>query len=186
MNDGLREALRYAGLGILPPAIDSSYKKRWLKAIVRVQRNNGYTGYCIADNDGADKPRIVCDFCPTGIIAGVLTVHPYSETERNIIPRFYSDEQRRDFLWKGGFKYSEIDPLFSKEGKTPEQIKADREVINSYIEKAAIEHTQLLEKMKQACRPNVRPMPKAKDKDTAKKKDGRTAKSKTTRGKSED
>ena len=91
MSNGLEEALRIAQLGDLPPAIDDAYKRHWLKAIVKIQRSNGEIGYCLAVNDGNNKPRIIRDFNPTGIIIRILSIHPYEETERHIMPRFAND-----------------------------------------------------------------------------------------------
>lgn len=188
MNNTLETALRVAQLGDLPPAIDDAYKKHWLKAIVKIQRSNGEIGYCLAVNDGNNKPRIIRDFNPTGIIVRVLSVHPYEESTRNIIPSFRSDEQILNYFRKTDFKREEIESLLSKEGKTSEQIKADRELLNSYITQVAIGQAIRvsnanagLKKFADMADPNL------KDKNAKAKKYGRTATPrKTKRSKSED
>lgn len=100
MNNGLEEALRVAQIGDLPPEIDKDYKKHWLKAIVKIQRSNGNIGYCLAVNDGNGGANIIRDFNPTGIIVNILSVHPYEEATRNIIPRFANDAQVIKYLCK--------------------------------------------------------------------------------------
>ena len=111
MNNGLEEALRVAQVGDLPPEIDKDYKKHWLKAIVKIQRSNGNIGYCLAVNDGNGGANIIRDFNPTGIIVNVLSVHPYEEATRNIIPRFANDAQVIKYLCKSDFKRSHVEPV---------------------------------------------------------------------------
>lgn len=188
MNNTLETALRVAQLGDLPPAIDDVYKKHWLKAIVKIQRSNGETGYCLAVNDGNNKPRIIRDFNPTGIIVRVLSVHPYEETTRNIIPFFNTEAQVVKYLCKSDFKRPEIEALLSKEGKTPEQINADNEVIKGYIRQVAMKQAQQVEATKQLGR-EIAAMadPELKEKRIKAKKNGRTATPrKAKRSKSQD
>lgn len=183
MNNGLEEALRVAQVGDLPPAIDDAYKKHWLKAIVKIQRSNGETGYCLAINDGNNKPRIIRDFNPTGIIVRVLSVHPYEESTRNIIPFFNTEEQVIKYLCKSDFKREEIIPLIKTEGKTPEQINADNELIKGYIRQVANKQAQQVEATKQLGR-EIAAMadPKLKEKRIKAKKNGRTATTRKAKG----
>lgn len=187
MSNGLEEALRIAQLGDLPPAIDDAYKRHWLKAIVKIQRSNGEIGYCLAVNDGNNKPRIIRDFNPTGIIIRILSIHPYEETERNIIPRFANDEQVVKYLCKNGFKRDEIVYLLKTEGKTDEQVNADKEILKSYIMQVANKQVQIkLESDEQARTLAEMADPKIKERKSKERKYGRTAKPKTERGKSKD
>ena len=185
MNNGLEEALRVAQIGDLPPEIDGNYKKHWLKAIVKIQRSNGNIGYCLAVNDGNGGANIIRDFNPTGIIVKVLSVHPYEESTRNIIPFFNTEEQVIKYLCKGDFRRPEIEALLSKEGKTPEQINADNEVIKDYIRQVAVKQAQRIEATKQIGREiNAMADPKLKEKNIKAKKYGRTATTKTKRSRS--
>lgn len=187
MSNGLEEALRIAQLSDLPPAIDDAYKRHWLKAIVKIQRSNGEIGYCLAVNDGNNKPRIIRDFNPTGIIIRILSIHPYEETERNIIPRFANDEQVVKYLCKNGFKRDEIVYLLKTEGKTDEQVNADKEILKSYIMQVANKQVQIkLESDEQARTLAAMADPKIKERKSKERKYGRTAKPKTERGKSKD
>lgn len=187
MSNGLEEALRIAQLGDLPPAIDDAYKRHWLKAIVKIQRSNGEIGYCLAVNDGNNKPRIIRDFNPTGIIIRILSIHPYEETERNIIPRFANDEQVVKYLCKNGFKRDEIVYLLKTEGKTDERVNADKEILKSYIMQVANKQVQIkLESDEQARTLAAMADPKIKERKSKERKYGRTAKPKTERGKSKD
>lgn len=188
MNKGLEEALRYAKVADLPPEINDAYKKHWVRAIVKVLRSNGDTGYCLAINDGQNKPKIVRDVAPTGMILRVLSIHPYEDYTRNIIPRFANDEQVVKYLCKSDFKRSDIEKLISKEDKTQEQIKADRELIKGYIERVANKQAGLLEETKKISRELQRMAdPKLKEKNIKAKKYGRTTTTrKAKRSKSED
>lgn len=188
INNTLETALRVAQIGDLPPAIDDTYKKHWLKAIVKIQRSNGEIGYCLAVNDGNNKPRIIRDFNPTGIIVRVLSVHPYEESTRNIIPFFNTEEQVIKYLCKSDFKREEIIPLVKTEGKTLEQINADNELIKGYIRQVAMKQAQQVEATKQLGR-EVAAMadPELKEKRIKAKKNGRTATPrKAKRSKSQD
>lgn len=185
MNNGLEEALRVAQVGDLPPEIDKDYKKHWLKAIVKIQRSNGNIGYCLAVNDGNGGANIIRDFNPTGIIVNILSVHPYEEATRNIIPRFANDAQVIKYLCKSDFKRPDVELLLATEGKTPEQIKADREVVNGYIMQVATKQARELEETKRISREiNAMADPKLKEKNIKAKKYGRTATTKTKRSKS--
>ena len=183
MNNGLEEALRIAQLGDLPLAIDETYKKHWLKAIVKIQRSNGETGYCLAVNDGNNKPRIIRDFNPTGIIIRILSIHPYEETERNIMPRFANDEQVVKYLCKNGFKRDEIVYLLKTEGKTDEQVNADKEILKSYIMQVANKQVQIkLESDEQARTLAAMANPELKEKRIKEKKYGRKATTRKAKG----
>ena len=185
MNNGLEEALRVAQVGDLPPEIDKDYKKHWLKAIVKIQRSNGNIGYCLAVNDGNGGANIIRDFNPTGIIVNILSVHPYEEATRNIIPRFANDAQVIKYLCKSDFNRSDVELLLATEGKTPEQIKADREVVRGYITQVATKQARALEETKRISREiNAMADPKLKEKNIKAKKYGRTATTKTKRSKS--
>ena len=185
MNNGLEEALRVAQVGDLPPEIDKDYKKHWLKAIVKIQRSNGNIGYCLAVNDGNGDANIIRDFNPTGIIVNILSVHPYEEVTRNIIPRFANDAQVIKYLCKSDFNRSDVELLLATEGKTPEQIKADREVVRGYITQVATKQARALEETKRISREiNAMADPKLKEKNIKAKKYGRTATTKTKRSKS--
>lgn len=187
MNNGLEESLRVAQIGDLPPEIDKDYKKHWLKAIVKIQRANGYIGYCLAVNDGNGGANIIRDFNPTGIIVNILSIHPYEEVTRNIIPRFANDAQVIKYLCKSDFKRSDVEPLLVTEGKTPEQIKADREIVKGYISQVAAKQARALEETKRISREmNAMADPKLKEKNIKAKKYGRTTPTKTKRSKSQD
>lgn len=184
MNNGLEEALRVAQVGDLPPEIDKDYKKHWLKAIVKIQRANGYIGYCLAVNDGNGGANIIRDFNPTGIIASILSIHPYEEATHNIIPRFANDAQVIKYLCKSDFKRSDVEPLLVTEGKTPEQIKADREIVRGYISQVAAKQARALEETKRISREiNAMADPKLKEKNKNKRNE-RTTASKTKRNNS--
>ena len=183
MNNTLESALRVAQIGDLPLAIDETYKKHWLKAIVKIQRSNGETGYCLAVNDGNNKPRIIRDFNPTGIIVRVLSVHPYEESTRNIIPFFNTEEQVIKYLCKSDFKRSEVEALLSKEGKSKEQIEADKEQIKGYIRQVSMKQAQQVEATKQLGR-EIAAMadPDLKEKRIKAKKNGRKATTRKAKG----
>lgn len=179
MNNGLLEALQVIGWPDLPKAIDGTYNKVWLKAIARVQRTNGDIGYCLVANNGENLPRIIRDFSPTGMICRILSIHPYEDKpKRNIVPHFANDAQILKYFKKTSYKQSEIESLLSKEGKTQEQIKADMQTINEYIQKVAIEQSKKMIEVNQQAR-------EAASKSVTKNKRtyGRANSTKTERGK---
>lgn len=182
MNNGLLDALKEIGWPDLPQAIGKGYKKTWIKAIVKVRKYSGAESYCLAVNDGNDKPRIIRDFGPAAIIAEVLSIHPYEESEKNIIPRFKSDEQIFKYLTKGNFKAEEIAPLLSTEGKTSEQVEADRKQLNGYIKQVAMEQAKIMSEINDHAKELVEMAdPTLKEKNIKAKKYGRTTSRKTKR-----
>lgn len=183
MSNGLEEALSIARLGDLSPAIDEKYRKQWIKAIVKVQRSNGSTGYCLAVNDGSDKPLIVRDLCPNGIIVNILSIHPYEESSDNIIPHFKSDAQVVKYLCKNRYDRAEVERLISLEGKTPEQIKADRDILKGYIRAAAMKQAQINSDSDEQARQFVEMADqKIIEKKVKARKHGRTATPRKTKG----
>lgn len=185
MNNGLETALSVARIADLPPAIDDGYKKHWIKAIVKVQRSNGDTGFCLAVNDGANNPSIIRDFNPTGIIAAVLSVYPYEEAERSPIPRFRSDEQIVKYLCKYGYDRAEVLSLLTTDGKTDEQAKNDKEILKGYIAKVANKQAQAKSNSDEQAKMLVAMAdPKIIEKKTKTRKYGRTAQPKAKRSKS--
>lgn len=173
MNNGLLEVLKVIGWADLPLPIDASYKKKWIKAVVKVRKLSGHESFCLAVNDGNDKPRIIRDFGPTSIITDIISVHPYEEIDRNPVPRFTSDEQIVKYLYKKGFKEDVTLPLLSTDNKTPEQIKADRAKINGYIEEVAMRQAKIMSDINENAR-NLIEMadPKLKEKNIKRKKYG--------------
>lgn len=181
INNGLLDALRAIGWPDLPKAIDSTYKKIWLRAIARVQRINGDIGYCLVANNGSSMPKIIRDFSPTGMICKVLSIHPYEDSpRRNIIPNFVNESHILKYFRKTKYKQSEIEALLSKDGKTPEQIKADIKTLNGYIEKVAIEEAQ---KMADVNRQASELIASTKNKAAKTRTNGRANSTKTERGK---
>lgn len=187
MNNGIESALLVARVADLPPAIDDDYKKYWIKAIVKIQRSNGDTGYCIAVNDGSDRPRIIRDFNPTGIIAGILSIHPYEESERGIIPHFTSGRQILKYLCKYGYNPAEIEALLSTENKTTAQLAVDKAILKGYVTQVAAKQAMIKsESDEQARQLAAMADAKLKEKKTKERKYGRTAKPKTKRSKGKD
>lgn len=184
MNNGLLDALKEIGWPDIPPAIDESYKKRWIKAIVKVRKHNGAESFCLAVNDGNDKPRIIRDFGPTSIITDIISVHPYEEIDRNPVPRFANDEQRVRYLRKMGYDEAEAVKLLSVDNKTTEQIEADRAKINGYIEEVAMRQAKIMSDINENAR-NLIEMadPKLKEKNIKRKKYGTATPPKTKRSK---
>lgn len=176
MNNGLLDALKEIGWPDLPPAIGEGYKKTWIKAVVKVRKYSGAESYCLAVNDGNDKPRIIRDFGPTAIIAEILSIHPYEETGKNIIPRFTSDEQVFRYLTKSDFKAEEIALLLSKDNKSPEQIEADRKQIKGYIEQVAMKQAKIMSDINDHAKKLVEMAdPELKEKKAKTRKYGKTA-----------
>lgn len=181
MNNGLLDALKEIGWPDLPKAIGEGYKKKWIKAIVKVRKYSGVESYCLAVNDGNDQPRIIRDFGPTAIIAEVLSIHPYEATTANIVPRFVSDEQRLKYLRKMGYNEADIKELLSTDNKSPEQVEADRKQINEYIEEVAMRQAKMMSDINEDARKRIEMAdPELKEKNAKRKKYGKTATGKTS------
>ena len=137
MNNGLLDALKEIGWPDIPKAIGANYKKRWIKAIVKVRKYNGLESYCIAVNDGDGKPRIIRDFGPTSIIADVISIHPYVEA-RGIggglqLSDFSSGEELALFLAKRGVPLKEANAAVAEGNRERLQKLLDGAIAQDYI-----------------------------------------------------
>lgn len=134
----LQAALQVTGIVGLPKAIDADYKGTWIKAICLVTKVTGRQNYVLADNDGNGNAVIKRDFGSSATIARIDSIHPYEELDERFTPNLRGDEAKATFLAKKGYDAEEIANLQSTEGKSKEQIKADKETVKSYIDRVAV------------------------------------------------
>ena len=134
----LGECLNKCGLRSLPDALTNSEQARWINAIVLVSKG-GVEEYCIAKNDGNGKPSITHDFGVCRAITFIKNIYPIERlSDNDIIPRFKNDAEIVQYLCKSKYDRSEIELLLSVDGKSPEQIEADRSEINRRINDLAL------------------------------------------------
>ena len=137
-EETLQLALQETGLRALPSKITSGYNKTWLRAIALVTKIGGRKEYCLCDNDGNGRPIIKRDFGACAAIVSIDDLFPYEETEKADIPVLKTDKQIITYLCKSKYDKAEIEALLSTEGKTKEQIAADRATIDGYIKDLAV------------------------------------------------
>lgn len=137
-EESLQTALQKCGLRELPKAIKLEDTRMCMSAIMLTKRVNGTEAYVYAENDGNGNLSIVADYGPCVAIYSIESIHPVKMLDKKIMPDLRSDKQIIEYLCKSAYDRSEIEPLLSKEGKTAEQIKADRETVRQYIGKVAV------------------------------------------------
>lgn len=133
----LCECLSKTGIRALPPAIGNNDKRIWVNAIVLV-RKMGIESYCLATNTGDGVPNITHDFGPCIAISEIVSVHPIEILDGKYTPDLRSDKAIQTFLVKANYPEAEIAGLLSKENKTAEAVKADRDKVKRYINQVAI------------------------------------------------
>lgn len=134
------QCLQKTGLRELPEALtyDENDKYTFLSAIVLTVRMNGMEAYCVAENDGTGL-SIRHDFGPCIAIREITRIFPIQRLDRSIVPDLKNDAEIRQYLCKNLYSTQEIDALLAYDGKSKEQIKADREKIFQYIIKASVD-----------------------------------------------
>lgn len=148
----LEDALKAAGIVILPKARTERSNPYWLKAVCKVYKANGAYAYCLCENRGDGTPQIKRDFGPMSVILRIESVHPYHELEKRFIPKLRSDREIERYLFK-----SDIDPkltqsLLAREGKDGKAIASDRRKIKELIMGVAIKDARLMLEEEARCR----------------------------------
>lgn len=134
----LQGCLQAVGILELPKKITENYNKTWIKSIVLVKKCTGHESYCLCENDGCGKPIIKRDFGRSAAVVAIQSIHPYVELDKKYTPDLRSDKQISLFLVKNGYKEDYIESLLSKDGKSSDQVKKDRNTIKEFITKSAI------------------------------------------------
>lgn len=140
----LEDALKAAGIVVLPKARTERSNPYWLKAVCKVSKANGVQSYCLCENKGDGTPLIKRDFGPMSVITSIESVHPYQELEKRFTPKLRSDKEIERYLFK-----SNVDPkltasLLSREGKTSEEYGRDRKKIRELIMTVAMKDAILM------------------------------------------
>ena len=129
----LGECLSATGLRSLPEPLKDGEKKIWIEAIVLVSKG-GLEEYCLATNNGLGIPSISRDFGACRAISRIISVHPIEQFDgKNIIPTFKDDNAILIYLTKNAYPVAVIENLLKTDGKTEQEIKTDREIINKYV-----------------------------------------------------
>lgn len=133
----LGECLSKTGLRDLPKALAEGENKIWINAIVLVNKG-GIEEYCLANNDGLGKPSIIQDFGVCRAISRIISIHPIECVSGKYMPDLRSNKAIITFLGKNGHNENAIANLLDKDGKTDAQIEADKSIVRTYINQAAI------------------------------------------------
>ena len=139
-DESLYQCLQKTGLRELPDAVtqQDNDKYTYLTAIVLTVRTNGMEAYCVAENDGAGL-SVKHDYGPCAAIREIKAVYPVRKLDRSVVPDLRNDAEIKQYLCKSLYSTQEIDALLSTDGKSPEQIKSDRDKIFQYVVKASVD-----------------------------------------------
>lgn len=138
-QETLQRALQLTGLSELPKPLTQSNNATWIRAIVLVTKLGGIQSYCLADNNGFGLPAIKHDLGPSKCIVSIDAIYPYEKLDKRFTPDLRSDKQIVEFLSRNGHNAASIEALLSKEGKSQDDITADRAIVKSYIYNAGIQ-----------------------------------------------
>lgn len=158
------EALRAAGLRKLPDrAVTPTYNKVWIKGIALVTKLGGIKSFCLCENNGLGVCEIKRDFGSCNAIISIDTIYPYQEVEARFKPDLRSNKAIIAFLGKNGHNEVSIESLLNKEGKTPEQIKEDKAIVEKYINQVAVKLAKKTLAEEERCKALRNYKPKDKD-----------------------
>lgn len=134
----LQKELQSAGLRDLPNEWTPESGEIWITAIILCTKSNGLQEYVFAVNDGNNKPIIKRDSGTPAAIKTFDRYFPVDKLEKKFVPELRSLKAQKEFLIKNGYPEADMEALFSKDGKTAEQVESDRKAIKEYINKVAL------------------------------------------------
>lgn len=142
-NDAKMAALNYAKLSELPAEYKKNNSKIWIKAIVRVLKNNGRYSYCLAENH-YDDIRIIKDFGASYGIVSIDAIYPIKYLDSAQMPDLRKQSDCVFYLVKHGEDENSMKQLLAKEKedgtpKTKEELADDKQKIKNMILKYASE-----------------------------------------------
>lgn len=139
-EESLYQCLQKTGLRELPEAFSpaDNDKYTYLSAIVLTARTNGMEAYCVAENDGTGL-SVKHDYGPCAAIREIKAIYPVRKLDRSVVPDLRNDNEIKKYLCKNLYSTQEIETLLSRDGKSDERIKADREKVFQYVIKASVD-----------------------------------------------
>lgn len=138
-EETLQYALQDFGLRALPKEWKPNSNIIMIDGIAEVLKVGNIREYVKVSYDG-HKVSINRDYGQCLAIVKIEKIYAVNTVDKSILPDLRSDKQIIQYLCKSVYNVSDIEKLLSKEGKTPEQIKADREVIKGYINDLALKY----------------------------------------------
>lgn len=135
----LQEALHDLGLPSLPKETPASAYMNVIEGVALVSKINGAQNYAIVVSDGEGQLYVRKDYGLSAMIRSIDKVYAKSMIDaKSYSPDLRSDKQIMQFLKRRSYEEEEISKLLSKEDKTPEEIKRDRDTIKAYISKECV------------------------------------------------
>lgn len=148
----LQKELQATGLRDLPEEWTPESGDIWINAIILCTKSNGLQEYVFAINDGNNRPIIKRDSGTPAAIKTYNKYYPVDKLEKRFVPALRSLAAQKEFLIKYGYSAKEMEILFSKDGKTAEQVDADRKTIKGYINRVALKLAQQTLAEEKRCR----------------------------------
>lgn len=138
----LTDALNCAGLSSLPKEATDNL---WMKAIVKVTKCDNSQNYAIAVNNTKGNPSIVRDFGNMARIVRIENIYPYYVLPKSAIPNLRNKQDIATYLNSTvGIGEEDVLQKLSRKkedgtDKTAEELKADKDEIESLVMKVAFE-----------------------------------------------
>lgn len=148
----LQAALSMYGLRELPDEWNPQSGNKVIDGIALVTKIGGIREYCKIATTSDGGFAVKKDFGKCARIISIDKVYPVNVLEKRHDIKFHNDAEIVTFLRQNGHKDKDIEALLSKDGKTPEQIDADRATIDRYVNAATIETKQKMLKEEERCK----------------------------------
>lgn len=138
LEETLQLALQDFGLRALPKEWKPNAGAIFVDGIALVVKATGKEYARVANSDG--KISIVRDYGRCSMVIAVEKYYAVNTIDKSAIPDLRSDKQIVQYLCKSVYDPAEIEALLSKEGKTPEQAKADRDEVKRRVNDLALKY----------------------------------------------
>lgn len=148
----LQKALSEYGLRELPEEWSPESGVEVIDGIALVTKIGGIQDYCKVVNEGLGRFAIKRDYGKCARIISIDKIFPVNVLQKRFAPVLKSDKDIVMFLSKNGHNAAAIESLLNTDGKTAEQIQADKAVVESYVNAVAVEIAQKTIKEEKRCK----------------------------------
>lgn len=147
----LQQALQDFGLRELPEEWNPA-KSDIIDGIALVSKIGGIRNYCKVAADGNGKLSVKRDYGKSLRIQEIEKVYAVHVIEKRFKPGLHNDNDILTFLRFSEHPREELESLLSTEGKTEEQIKRDRAIVDGYVQKATLDSAKQTLKEEERCK----------------------------------
>lgn len=134
----LQQALSDFGLRELPEEFNAD-ASGFVDGIALVTKLGGIQNYCKVANDGKGKISIKKDYGRPLRIIQIEKLYAVHKLDKRFEPRLRNDKEIIEFLRFSKYGIKNIESLLNDDGKTEEQIKHDRAIVDEYVKQYTLD-----------------------------------------------